>query len=367
MEQNQATISTRQFVAMGLLMIGAKLSDDTPTIIFDHVQNAAWMVPLFTGIISIIPLYFLLKVMGLYPGKNLHDIHLQLFGRFFGFLLSFGLWVIGSSAIVFDSRSYADIIGTMYFTKTPTMVIYAVLMLVCVYGAKKGIGNIASVSWLLLFYVKILLFIAFMLTIKEGTFNNIFPIWGPGKWEIIKQSGLKISIFADLFFLALIAPYVKSTKAFKKGTWITLGFLVFELSLSFFLYLIMFDYIPVQMLNYPFHETIRYISIGKFLTNIETLFFPIWLIATFVRFAAYLYLSAILFGGIFKIKKFELLIPTLATVFLLLGLLPSSPSFTTYVIRDKLLNIISPMFFSLPILLWLTAKIKGEFKREQSA
>jgi hypothetical protein len=116
MEQNQATISTRQFVAMGMLMIGAKLSDDTPTIIFDHVENAAWMVPVITGVISIIPIYFLLKVMSLYPGKNLHDIHLKLFGRFFGFFLSFGLWAIGSSAIVFDSRTYAEIVGTMYFT-----------------------------------------------------------------------------------------------------------------------------------------------------------------------------------------------------------------------------------------------------------
>lgn len=367
MEQKKGKLGIKEFVALTVLMIGAKLSDDTPAILYDKLYSAAWMVPLITGAMCILPIFLLLKVMSLYPSKNLHEVNIQLFGRFFGFLISFMLWILGSASIVTDTRSYVDIISSMYFTMTPNIIIYGVLMAVCVYGAKRGIQHVGSVAWLLLFYVKIILVIAFLLTIKEGSINHIFPLWGPGKLELLKESSMKVSIFADLLFLALIAPYVANFKDFKKGTWISLGFLVFELSFAFFLYVMLFDYIPVKMLNYPFHETIRYIELGNFFTNIETFFFPIWLIATFVRFSAYLYLSAILFGGLFKIKKFELLIPSLATVFLLIGLLPQSPTFTTFVLRANLLNIISPLFILLPILMWIIAKLKGEFKHEKTA
>ena len=41
--------------------------------------------------------------------------------------------------------------------------------------------------------------------------------------------------------------------------------------------------------------------------------------AAFIRFAAFLYINALMFGHIFKIKDFEFLIPSLATIYLLLG------------------------------------------------
>jgi spore germination protein KB len=139
MEQKKGKIGLIEFVALTVLMIGAKLSDDTPAILYDKLYSAAWMVPFITGLMCILPIFLLLKVMSLYPSKNLHEVNLQLFGKFFGFLISFILWILGSASIVTDTRSYVDIISSMYFTMTPTIIIYGVLMAVCVYGAKRGI------------------------------------------------------------------------------------------------------------------------------------------------------------------------------------------------------------------------------------
>ncbi|WP_077213452.1 GerAB/ArcD/ProY family transporter [Bacillus dakarensis] len=362
MEKKQGTLGLREFFAMTILMIGAKLSDDTPSILYDSLLNAAWMVPIISGILSAIPLYLLFKVMSKHENKNLHDINLALLGRFLGYSVSFILWLIGSFAIITDTRGYVDIISTMYFINTPPIAIYAVLMVVCAYGAKKGIQHIGSVAYVLIFYVKAVLLIAFIFAILDSSFNHIFPIWGPGQWEIVKESTQKVSIFADLLFLALIAPYLTSVKEFKKGTWAALIFLIFELAFSFLIYVLIFDYMPVQSLNYPYHEMIRYIEVGNFLTKVETFFLPLWLIAAFVRFSAYLYLNAVLFGGLFKIKQFELAIPALATTFLFFGLLPETPAITTFVLRETLLNLTSPLFILMPILLWVAALVRGEFK-----
>ena len=47
--------------------------------------------------------------------------------------------------------------------------------------------------------------------------------------------------------------------------------------------------------------------------------------AAFIRFSAFLYLNALMFGHLFKIKDFEFLIPSLATIYLLIGIIPETP------------------------------------------
>ena len=152
---------------------------------------------------------------------------------------------------------------------------------------------------------------------------------------------------------------------------------------AFMIYIVLFD-TSVAGLGYPFHTAIRFITIGTFLSNVETLFFPIWLTATFIRFSAFLYLCALMFGHLFKIKDFEFLIPSLATLYLLIGMIPESPIDVSFifkgkiqliadtpfdvslVIRSKIVNVAGLLFASISIIVWLTAWLKGEFKHEKN-
>ena len=148
----------------------------------------------------------------------------QLLGKYIGFIVCLLIFVISSTALSFDSRAYVNIIRSFYFTTTPTVIIYAILMTVCAYGAKKGIQHIGSVSWLLFFYTMASLIIALALCLKDSTLQSIFPILGPGPFEILKQSSLKTSLFADFFLFTLLIPYLTSIKDFRKGTWISYVF-----------------------------------------------------------------------------------------------------------------------------------------------
>jgi spore germination protein KB len=364
MEQHTGKIGIREYIAMVILMIGTKLADDTPSILFQKLENAAWITPFITGFISIIPIFLLLKVLSQYPNTNLMEILQVLLGKPIGYLIVLALWIMGFIANAFDSSIYTDIIGTMYFTETPTIFIYMVLMAVSAYGAKKGLEQIGSVAASVITYIKVSLFIALILALSNGNINYIFPIFGPGKWEVVKESSLKVSLFIDFIYLGVIASYVSSTKAFTKGTWISLIILIIEIPIAMLAYLSLFDYESVKLLNYPFHETIRYISLG-FLTNIETFFFPFWLLASFVRFSIYLYISAVMFGWLFKIKNYEYLIPTFATLIVILGMIPETPTFTIADMKEKALNIATPTFFFLPLLLWSIMKIRGGNKNEK--
>lgn len=365
MEKSIGKIGIREYVAIIILVIGVKLSDDTPSILVEPLGSAYWMAPLINGILSFIPIYLMIKVITIYKNKNLHDCILHLFGKYIGNCISTILLLFGIGALIVDSAVYVDIISTMYFTKTPTLIIYAVLMTVSAYIAKKGLEHLGTISWLVLFYILNSLFVALLFSLQDINSHFLFPIFGPGVWDVIKGSSSHVSIYAEFFYMGLIAPYIVSAKAFKKGTLIGLSTVSILICFSFLIFLFVFDYEGLKMVNYPFHELIRLVRLG-FLTNVETFFFPFWVIATFIRFSFYLYLISLFFGGIFNIKNFEYLIPTIATITVILGMAPESPTFTIFTLRDALLKIISPVFLLFPCLLWLIAKLKGEFKHDKA-
>lgn len=361
MKKSVGKIGIKEYISIILLVVGVKVTDSTPAIFVEGLGSAVWMAPIIVGMISFIPIYLMMKVVTNYKNKNLHECIIHLFGKYIGISFSVILLLIGVYALIVDSAVYVDIISTNYFTETPAFILYGVLMGVCAFIAQRGLENIGSIAWLVLFYLKISLLVALLFSLKNGSISFLFPFFGYGQWEIVKESTKHVSIYADFFFLGLIAPYIATAKAFKKGTLIGLFIVTIELCFSFSVYLLVFDYEGLKMLNYPFHELIHLLRLG-FLTNVESFFFPFWIIATFVRFAFYLYLIALFLGGICNIKNFEYLIPTIATIVLFVGTIPEAATFTLSTMREYFLVFLTPLFLSFPCLMWVMAKIKGEFK-----
>lgn len=147
------------------------------------------------------PAFLLLKTLSLYENKNLFSVIQKLLGRYIGFIVCLLIFVISSFAISFDSRTYTNIIRTFYFPTTPNIIIYALLMVVCAYGAKKGIQHIGSVSYLMIFYFVLSLYLALILSTQDSNIYSIFPIWGPGKLEVLKVGTQRLTLFAEFFCL----------------------------------------------------------------------------------------------------------------------------------------------------------------------
>jgi|SRR5690625_410771 len=364
MEKSQGKIGIKEFIAIIIIVLGIKLTDDTPSILYQKLDNVAWIAPFIFAIISILPVYLLIKVISAHTSNNLVDVLMDLFGKQIGTFFLFSLWIISSMIIIIDSSVYTDIIGTMYFPDTPKLLIYTVLIIVAAYGAKKGIEQIGAVAWIVLPYITLAIVIALILTINHGKLDFLFPISGPGSWEVIKESTLKSSMYMDLLFLFFFIPYMKNMKEFKKGTTFAVIIVTIELSVSLLAYLLLFDFSTVKMLNFPFQEVIRFIHIG-FLSNIEMFFFPFWLISSFIRFSIYMYINSLIFGSIFKIKEFKYTVPILATLVVTLGMIPESTTFTLFSIRLKYFNYFTPVFIFFPCLIWIVAKLKGVFRHDQ--
>ncbi|GHI00826.1 GerAB/ArcD/ProY family transporter [Neobacillus kokaensis] len=365
MNQQPIKLGIREYVSIAVLMVGAKAMEDTPAMLFKQVHNAAWMIPILSGAFFFITLFLLLKTLSVFQDKNLFVVIQLLLGRFLGFIVCLLIFLIFSFAISIDTRTYTNIINTFYFNTTPKQVIYALLMAVCAYGAKKGIQHVGSVAYLLVFYAALSMALALFLSTQDSNIQAMLPIWGTGKLEIMRNGVLRISTFADFFLLAMLIPLLKSNKEFRKGTWIAYVSVIIQISVSVLIFICMFDN-SLEGIGYPFHTAIRYISLGSYIPNIEIVFFVIWILAAIIRFTTLLYIIAMMFGHIFKIKDFEYLIPSLAAVYLLIGSIPESTIDVSLKLKLYLTYTIGPMLTAIAIILWLAALLKGEFKHAKN-
>lgn len=357
MNKVKPSLGIREYIAIALALSSTKLTDDVPSLLFKQGENSSWMIIIGTAIFASIPIYLLVKMISEHEENCLFEVIHDACGKVFGNILLFICWSFLTMQIIIISATYVDIIGTMYFIKTPHLFIYATFLGVCGYAAMKGIQHIGSVSWLCFIPITIAFLLALILTITKGSFTFLFPILGPGVKEIMTQSMIKVAIYIDFFFICFLATYMRHVKEFKKGTWIAFVVVVFELTIAVLSYILLFDYKTVQLFNYPHHEAIRFISAG-FLTNLELFFFPFWAIATFVRFSVYIYIQSLIFGRLFRIENSRFIIPAVIAIVISIGLIPEAPSLTVFKIHTYALHGSSIGFILIPLLLWILLHIR---------
>jgi len=113
-----------------------------------------------------------------------------------------------------------------------------------------------------------------------------------------------------------------------------------------------------------FSQMTRLTKIGIFISNLDAFFFGLWILTGIMRFSFYLYGTAGVYGYTLKIKEFEPLILPFAVLTIIIGLIPNNPSETILILRDNfLIKKTWIIFFGLPLILWIVAKMKGDIKQ----
>ncbi|XQY92585.1 GerAB/ArcD/ProY family transporter [Metabacillus sp. HB246100] len=356
------SLRARELFAMILLLIGIKMSDMTPALLAQETKNAFWMVPILSFLVILPSLLLLLHVIKQYEDKNFVQLLKHLFGNVVGGSIGLLIFFIAFIALAIDSRSTIDVLGTVYFQESPTVILYAIFMLVCYFGARKGFNVIGTTAFLILPYVKLALLFLMLLILKETVFLRIFPLFGDGFTPLIFESISKASIYGELFILPLAYTSFKQREDFHKGMLWGSVVSVTELTLFFLLYCTLFDYKSIDKNAFLFHEVTQFITLGNYLSNIETFFMAFWLIGTFIRFIIYLYMIAWLFGEVFTIKKFKSFLLPFSYLAIVIGIIPENPMVNVLIIRDQFLTLITPLFIFLPFCLWIAYKWKGDTK-----
>jgi spore germination protein (amino acid permease) len=362
-KQQQVKIGSREIIAIVIAMLVTKGTDTTPTIMFKAGYNAGWVIPILSALIMVGPLFITVSLVSKYKNKGLIEIIYQLTGKYIGFIIGLILFYVLFSSLVYNTRSYIDIMSIMFYPKTPRPIMYAILIIAVCAMAYLGLAAIGRSSWINFVTIQTVFIALIVLAQKGVTFSFIYPLLGSGIPKLIKSSLSAGTIWADIFYMAVVFPMVYDKKKFKKTIMFSFGLSVVEVTAMMFIFIITFGYPSIVYLNYPFQELTRAARFGSYFTHPEAFYLGFWSIAATIRYAAYLYLIAVTLRDILRIKDFKPLILTLSALTLGLGMLPENFTYNIFVIREQLLRWAWVVFVTLPVLLWIISKVKGDYAK----
>src|SRR5699024_5526333 len=290
-----------------------------------------------------------------FDNKNLLDVIEILCGKFLGWIIIFILWINLSIHMIVELGISTDLISTMYYGNTPLFIICFATVMIMAYAVIKGLHSLSGSAWIILIFTQIAVITSLVLTVIHGEFSFIYPFFGNGEWKAIKVGFQNAAIYVDLLYFLIFVTEVRSKKAFIKGSWLGIIVVTSEIILAILAYLILFDYKAITQLSFPYHEVIRYISLG-FITNVEILFFPFFIVITFIRFSVFLYMNVIMFGRLFKIDKPRYLAPTIAVLFGFAALIPNHAAFILPKIKTIQIMWLTGLWIAITILLGIRFK-----------
>lgn len=351
-------ICTREVLMLLLFGIGVKITDSTPEILYETGKNAAWLMNIVSAVVMLIPYLLILSVLKQHEGQSFFEVVYSLTGRTVGFFLGMTLFVIQFFSLLSNTRDDIDILSTMFFPRTPILVLYSVVMFSVYYIARRGLENITRGCWFFYGTLQFVIIVLALSALKDLDFTRMFPILGPGLKQLI-IGGIKSStIYADGLLYVVFFSYVRNFKQFKTGY--LLGYTMNFLNFTTFLiiYLCMFGHPTINSIHYPFQMLNRAIKFGRFATNVEAIFLGFWVIASILRYTIYLYTSSALLAYTLGFKKIEKLLLPIAVVTVFVGGRFENYVYNVHAFREKYLPIMTPIFILYPFLLWILSKWK---------
>lgn len=361
---SNSKIGTRELTAILMYLLGIEISDATPTILFKLGKNAGWMLPLISGLVAFTSLLFLLKLLKKFKDKSLMDIVYILTGKYVGFIIGIVLFLMLLFFTAVNSRNYVDIINSIFFIKTPTIVLYIILIGSSLFIASRGFEAIGRTSYITQPYILLVVAIFILLLWKQCRFEYLKPIFGAGIKEVIKGGVTNSSIFGEIILISVIYSQVRGYKEYRFASIVGLGFGITLLVLFSIIYMAVFDYPSAVIVNYLFPTSARLIFVGRFIGNLEAFFLVFWLVASIIRYSVYIYLGAAFLSYTLKLNNVKALLTPYAALALIIGILPENYIQAVEVARRMLLSYSWTFIYSLPIVLFILSNIRKKENKQ---
>jgi spore germination protein (amino acid permease) len=257
-------------------------------------KQDSWIASLLAGIM-ILPLLFLyIRLTSLYPGKNLFEILIQIFGKVFGRILIF-IYVFFSihlGGIIL--KVFSTFVHILNMPETPEPAILFFIILLSVWTVKSGPENIGRMSKYTFPIIVVSVAATFMAGAKDMDIGNLKPIMNTDLKTLL-GSAFSLCVlplgeaFLCLSFFSSLDPQTKPYRFFFKALIWTLV-IVIVVNLRNILIL---GFPSATMFYFPSYETVGIISIGDFFSRAEVLIGINLMLAGFIKVAVCLYSSSL--------------------------------------------------------------------------
>ncbi|WP_113674231.1 GerAB/ArcD/ProY family transporter [Vallitalea guaymasensis] len=313
-------ISNRQGISMIILLM---LSESFVINPITEPNSDIWISILVAIGITCLIVVAYCRILARYPGKNLYEILITVFGKIIGNVISilYVLYCFYVGALVLSTFIlFTNVVGLI---NTPRSIIAIGVILLVIIGLKYGLevmGRWSEFS-VRIIYPIILLTIPLMLTMVEAF--NLTPVLADGIQPIAKGAMEMITFpFAEVITLILIfstKSISKSKSIYKVFIYGLLlgGFVLFCTHVSAYLCLGKYAY---SSSYFPIYSAVSRINIGDILQRIEAIIAIIFIMSGFVKIAIYLLAGCKGVAVLLKLEDYKFIVTPLSIITLVVSL-----------------------------------------------
>lgn len=298
-------VSLRQITFMFLFISVSTILRQVPTALAQEAGRCGYLSPLWS-IFATIPLTaIIILLIRSFPGLNLYEIMVQLFGKFISkiLVLAYLLWIL--LALTAKVSIYSM---TMQFTlmpKTSSEFFMVILFIIVFYALLHGMKTIFRFSELTLGTVLILFAILFLCAFTRIRSDYLYPVSTIHLPETIVASRNVITVGGNIIIALFFADKfgIRITSQHIRKLWFgILTFTILSFVITFFTFGISGTSLTAD-LPFPFYITVKSISFFNIFERFEVLVTLICILSDFIAICIFTVLFLRCFEWLFHIQE----------------------------------------------------------------
>lgn len=361
-------ISSLQMAVLLYPAIIATSIISVPSIVARYAKNDLWISPILASIIGFATVQIAYELHKRYPKQTIIEISEQIAGRFAGKLISLyilGFYILSTGHVV---RGYSEFIVSSFLISTPLIVIIASMVLLCAFVVQGGLEVLGRTAMLFspLFILPLLSFVIFLS--PDFEVNNIFPVLGNGVFPVIKGAVIPGGWYSEIFLIAFLLPYLSDGQKGRKYGMLTVLAVMITLVVVNLTVLFVLG-ITTSSKVFPLMNAARYVSLGEFLENVESIAMAVWIVGAFVKISLFYYAAVLGTAQWLKLSSYRIIIWPFAIIIVELAYwsIPNSAEYTSYLMKvlpfyGPFAQVILPLF----LLLLAVFRKKGQKQTKSS-
>lgn len=347
-------ISLRQLQALLFLEIFGFAIIALPRIMAGYASQDGWLSVLASGFLVLPMVVIICYIIRKFAGFSFFALCSHILGKPLGFVLS----VIFSARLVLLSASnlyiFGDIIRQTMLPKTPTSIVFAVMIFISAYAASKGFETRARMAEILIFVVLLPLFFVFVVVFKDTELSNLAPAFSATPQGIGQGAVQSFFAFAGIEVMLLVAPYIKNTKRIMRYSVQLVVVMIIFMTIVTVIAIARFGAIAIMQHAWPVLKMMDLTSWPGAIVDRQGAFvMTFWIVSAFANINASLFFSSLLLKDAIKkgthFKYIMIFLP-------IIGILAYLPRSNTYIFElYEKLNFILGIFsmVALPLLLFI--------------
>ncbi|HEX2927122.1 MAG TPA: endospore germination permease [Ruminiclostridium sp.] len=270
------------------------------------VKQDVW-ISILLGLIMSLPMLFIYsRILMLYPGKDLYDIILYVFGKILGrFICLVFLWYsfhLGTLVI----RNFSGFVNVVSFPETPPFIFIILITLLAIWIVKAGIEVLGRWSAFIFPITISIITLTIMLSMSNAHFLNLKPLLYNGLKPVFKTAFSIYSFpFAESVILTMVFNTVKEHKKIFKVFLVGNSIGCLTMTVSALRNILVLGPELTTNFFFPSYIAVRTVNIGDFVQRFEIVVAIVFIFGGFIKISVCLLAATKGLAKLFSVSDYR--------------------------------------------------------------